>query len=876
MELITSHTNSDFDSLGAMIAAKKLYPDATLSFPGSQESTLRRFFIESSSYAAGFEKAKDVNLEEVTKLIMVDVDSPKRMGRFCELVGKPGVELHIYDHHPEAPETAGAKVKVIERVGAATTILVLLIKERGLEVTPLEATIMALGVYEDTGGLTFVTTTEKDFEAASFLLSRGADLTTVREFITPELTSDQVSLLDDLLKNLKVEDIFGVKVAVSTAEAPEYMGDLALLVHKISDMENLDSLIVYALMGDRIHMVLRSRVAELDVSEVARHFGGGGHPEAASATVHDKTPLEVAEELENILPMLVKPRRTARDLMSSPPRTVRAGATLLEVKELLNRYHVNAMPVLKGETLVGVITRLVAERASAHGLGEAPVDSYMSADFDSLEPTAPLEAVRDAIVNRRQRLLPIVLEGKLMGVVTRTDLLLALTPKLPAQAGKKGGAEVKNLKKTALELFGKPVSGLLKELGEEAAREGMSAFLVGGMVRDLMLRTPNTDVDVVVEGDAIALAKKLAGKWGAACHPYPPFGTAKLIMPDGLELDVATARTEYYTHPAALPTVEQSSLKLDLSRRDFSINALAMRLTPTGFGEIIDFFGGLRDLKDGYVSVLHNLSFVDDPTRILRALRFSLRFGFKLKPQTKRLLKASLAEGFLEKAKGPRLFKELKALYREADPVAATQKLEAEGILKELHPALTADPKTLERLDRAKEVAAWHTLLYTGGEFHGWRLYLLALLEPLSDEELKGWGESLGVAAREGANLCRTRLEANKALNTLRKRSLEDGLKDSEVYKALKGVGEEALLYAMAKTVDEHKRKAISRFHTKLSGAVTLINGDDLKRLNIPPGPHYRTILEEILWARLDGAIFSRAEEEALALAKWAGIIGEI
>lgn len=873
MQVITTHTNSDFDSLGAMIGARLLYPEAKCVFPGSQEATVRRFFIESSSYAAGFIRLRDIDVEDVTLLVVVDADGISRIGAFGAIVAKPGVEVHLYDHHPEPPDPIPATIRVNEKVGAATTVMVEILRQRKLHPSPDEATMMLLGIFEDTGGLTFATATSRDYAAAGFLVDCGADLATVREFITPELTAAQVALLDELLKNRVVSVFHSVEVSVSTAAVEEYIGDLAMLAHKMCDMEELPALVVYVRMDDRIHMVCRSRTPDFDGSVVARHFGGGGHPEAASASIKELTPLEVEEELATILPLAVKPRRTASDLLSSPAKTFEAGTTIGEAKELLSRFHVNAAPVVREGRLVGVLTRLVVDRALSHGLGDALVDEYMSSDYATIPPDAPMEVVRDIIVGNRQRLVPVVEKGELLGVVTRTDLLQALTPDSGARAPSSAKGFSKSIKRLASDLIDPPVFEKLLEVGRVAHLFDMKAYLVGGMVRDILLRTKNIDVDIVVEGDAIALARELVSLWKGRMHPHKTFGTAKIKLPDGFELDIATARTEYYTHPAALPTVEQSSLKLDLSRRDFTINALAMRLEPERFGEVVDFFGSLRDLKEKSIRILHNLSFVEDPTRVLRAVRFSLRFGFSISGQTKRLFKSSISDGFLAKAAGPRLYREWRLLLEDANPVEAAEMLQREEILKALHPKLHFDEKGKALFEECREVVAWHRLLYLEQALAQWRIFTLALLEPLTDEESVAWCGAVGASSEESAWYLAARHESNRVLAALRRLLFDGRPTDSAVYRACANVGEETLLFAMARTADKEKRKLISRFHTKLAGVKSLLRGADLNALGIPPGPAYRIIMDDLLDARLDGLVSTREDEAKRALAKWNGII---
>ena len=863
MDVITTHVNADFDSLGAMVAAKKLYPQAVLAFSGSQEKTLRRFLVESSLHAFHVLKAKQVDLASVRRLILVDVAQPDRIGRFSELVGRPGVEIHVYDHHPSAPGDVQARVRHAEPVGAATTLLVELIRQRRIPVEKEEATLMALGIYEDTGGFTFATTTPRDLEAAAYLLGQGADLSLAKECLTPELTVEQISLLNELLRNRQVYTVHGIEVSIAEASQSQYVGDLALLAHKLRDMENLDAVVVLVRMEDRVQLVARSRVPEVDVARLARSFGGGGHPEASSATARDLTLVQAREKVVGLLPQIVRPRTTARDLWTTPVKAVETGTALGEVQEMLDRYHINALPVLREGRLVGIVTRQLVGRALQHGLTGVAVDEYMLTEFATVGPDAPLERVREIIIRGNQRFLPVLSDaGQLVGAVTRTDLLRALEgPEVGESVEPPKEAQGRQAQKLLEERLDPAVLERLRNLGRRAEAMGMEAYLVGGIVRDLLLRRDNLDVDVVVEGDGIALANAVAEECGGSAHIHRPFGTAKLTCPDGFTIDIATARTEYYPKPAALPTVEWSSLKLDLYRRDFTINTLALRLAPARFGEIIDFFGGLRDLKEGTIRILHNLSFVEDPTRVLRALRFQLRFRFELGKQTQRLLRSAVRTGFVAQARGRRLFQEWVQLVEEADPVEAVEALERQEILASFHEKLRLEGETRELLVRVKGVVTWFQLLYLDTPIRTWMVYLLALLDRLTGPEVEAWARSFGIAQREGRDLIRAREAGYRALADLRQELASGTPKDGRIHEILRTCEAETLLFLMAKSKDEQKRRLISRYYTRLAGVRSLLGGRDLKALGVPPGALYRELLDGLLRARLDGELSTREDE---------------
>jgi len=381
MEVITTHINADFDALACMLAAKKLYPEAILVFPGSQEGSLRDFFVRSTIYVFEAERMKNVDLDRISRLILVDTRQKSRIGKFAKIVKRPALDIHIYDHHPPSSDDIKGSVEVVKEMGSAITLMLEVLRERDIDITSDEATVMMLGIYEDTGSLTFSSTTVDDFHAAAYLLSQGASLNMISDMVTKELTAEQVFLLNDLIQSATNYTIGGIDVVIATASADQYVGDIAILVHKLKDMENLDVLFALVRMEDRVHMIGRSRIEEVNVAEILLEFGGGGHATAASATVKDLTLIQCAEKLVKVLQGTIEMGKFAKDLMTSPVKTIQAERRLSEAGDLLTRYNINVLPVMRGRKVAGLISRQVIEKASFHGLGDRPVKEYMSTEF---------------------------------------------------------------------------------------------------------------------------------------------------------------------------------------------------------------------------------------------------------------------------------------------------------------------------------------------------------------------------------------------------------------------------------------------------------------------------------------------------------------
>ncbi|MBW2146505.1 MAG: CBS domain-containing protein [Deltaproteobacteria bacterium] len=867
-EVITTHINADFDAMASMLAARKLYPDAVLVFPGSQERNLREFLLHSTYYLFEPERIRRIDLDAVERLILVDTRQRGRIGKFAAVVDRPNVDIHIYDHHPPSEDDINGSLEVVEEVGAATTIMTRLLREKGIPITPDEATVMALGIFEDTGSFSFISTREEDFEAAAYLLSQGANLNVISDMMTRELTAEQISLLNELIESATHYNIHGVDVVIAKASVNKFVGDFAVLVHKLKDMENLDVLIALARMEDRVYLVARSRIEEVNVGDVAVSFGGGGHAVAASATIRDLTLYQVEEKLLNVLREKIIPKHRAMDLMSAPVKFVAPEAALSEVEEMLNRYSVNALPVIEEEKLVGLITRVVVEKAVFHGLKDVPVREYMTREFFIVNPETPYSTVLALIVEHNQRFLPVIQGGSVVGVITRGDLLRHLQldrSKFPEERSENDleprYSRPKNLSRLLEERFPRWVVQLLRRAGSLAKEMGFKVYLVGGAVRDLLLRIDNLDLDLVVEGNGIAFAQELGRREGCKVSGHIKFNTATLFLPHGVELDVATARMEYYDYPGALPKVEFGSIKRDMARRDFTMNTLALNLNPDQFGIVIDFFGGQRDIKERVIHVLHSLSFVEDPTRVFRAIRFEQRFGFKMGKHTVYLVENAVKLNFFDRLAGDRLFKELQYMLNEQHAEECVRRMAEMDVLHFIHPNISYNDSMKKLLGRVKEVLSWFDLLFLDESYERWRVYFYALVDTLDNSELEKLGQRLGIHDCKGKAFIEERGELMQAIRQIYDL---DQPSNSQIQRLLRRFTLEMLLFAMARTSRKSTQMAISRFITHLRRTRTLLRGKDLIRLGLPQGPIIGKALDTLLDARLDGMVKTRSDEEAL------------
>jgi tRNA nucleotidyltransferase (CCA-adding enzyme) len=857
--------NADFDSFASMVAAKKLYPEAQIVFPGSQEKKLRDF-IEAFN-PVEIKRIKDIDLSDVTKLIIVDTKIPGRIGLFEELLSNKKIKIHIYDHHPFSKGDIRGEVERIESVGATATIFTEILKSRRLHPTPIEATILALGIYEETGCLLFPSTTERDLLAIPYLLKRGANLNIVSSFLKMELSMEELDMLNELIQSSKEMVIEGIRIKVAKASREGYIGDAAHLAHRMMEIEDIDAVVVLLDMEGKILMVARSKVPEFNVSNVMKEFGGGGHPTAASATIKEAS-LEVVEErLKELLYKHVKPGKVASDIMTSPVISIKWDSSIKEAEAMMTRYGVNVLPILKEERFIGLISREIVEKALYHGFGKSRSIEFSTTDAITVNQHTPIREIETLMIEQNQRFMPVVEDGKIIGAITRTDLLRTLYEeflrrrKIEETVTKEKPHIGRSLSSWLKERFPSEIYNLLKLSGEVAEELGFNAYLVGGSVRDLLRGEKNLDIDIVIEGEGISFAKVFGKKLNAKVRSHQRFGTAQVIT-DNLKLDVATARTEYYESPGALPKVETSSIKKDLYRRDFTINTLAIKLNPRDFGLLIDFFGSQRDLREKAIRVLHNLSFVEDPTRAFRAVRFSERFGFKISKHTENLIKSAIEMNLFDRLSGPRLYEELLLSFNETEPVRTLKKLSDFGLLKVIHQNLIFNEELEAIFKSMHDTLTWFNLLFLEEKTDRGILYLMALLSGLKDEDVKAVIERLSPPPRARDMIIKG---MSHARDILRRLSPGDPV---EIYNLLSSFKLEMVLFSMALSKDRQKQKAISLYLTELRKVKTILKGDDLKGMGIQPGPAYSKILKELLEEKLRGQLKSREDEEKFVISK--------
>ena len=455
-----------------------------------------------------------------------------------------------------------------------------------------------------------------------------------------------------------------------------------------------------------------------------------------------------------------------------------------------------------------------------------------------------------------------VVRGQAVGIVTRKDILRYLHGKIKTGAGKSAvDTNQKNFYpspgdvKERLSLYlPESIFTVLEKVSLTAKKLKVRVYLVGGIARDLLLGVPNLDVDIVVEGDGIAFAEKLAQESGARVESYHKFKTAVIIFEDFRHIDIASSRIEHYKEPAALPDVEPGSITQDLARRDFSINTLAISLNEDDFGRIIDFFGGRKDLGEKKIRILHKLSFVEDPTRILRAVRFEQRLGFKMDMQTEKLAMLSIKMNILKGLNSIRIRDELVSILNGKEPAKAVRRLyrlEALGSigihLGSIGRLTTHIKNAVEKYEKIVAFKEINILM--------WRVLVSLMLLYSKNADTGNFCFSMKIKKKD----CAVISEIINDYAYLKKILAKKIIKNSLLYSILSGRPGEMLLIISAAGKNHYDN--VLKFVSGLSGIKPEISGNDLKYLNIEPSKKYRLILDEILKLKLDKKLKTRQEE---------------
>jgi tRNA nucleotidyltransferase (CCA-adding enzyme) len=894
MDLILCHTTADFDALGAAVGLTRLLPGSKIVLTGGAHPPVRDFLaLHRDEYPLIERRA--VNPETIRSLTVVDTQQRDRLGKAAEWLDLPHLEeIIVYDHHLGQDRDIPTTQLYISPVGATTTLIAEQLQQQQISLTPSESTVMALGIHVDTGSLTFDQSTPRDALALAWLMQQGASLAVISTYRDPGLSTELQRLLTEALENLEYLCLRGYTIAWVTLKTDSFVPGLSSLASQLMELSEIDALLLvheYSLGENeyRLTVIGRSQIPAVNLNQLFQPWGGGGHSQAASLNLRTSDLQSILNQLLDGIKAVIPHPPTARDLMSSPVRTIRPDTTITEAQRILLRYGHSGLSVvnLQGE-LVGIISRRDIDIALHHGFSHAPVKGYMTTSVKTITPDTALPQIESLMVTYDIGRLPVLDHGRLVGIVTRTDVLRELHqnsakfPGLGSEREFKLSPQHAQLNHELQSRLTPQLWQLLTTASQEAEKRGWHLYLVGGAVRDLLLAEAAagtlmiTDIDLVVDGfhqaadvgAGVELAKALQKVYPQArLEIHGAFQTAALLwhkdpVLDSLWVDIATARTEFYPYPAANPEVEASSIRQDLYRRDFTINAMALRLTAPRAGDLLDFFGGLLDLQAKQIRTLHPNSFIEDPTRIYRGVRFAVRFGFQIELQTEGYIRYAINSGIYDRtaqknsrtpALQTRLKAELKHILEAPYWQKALQLLDNLSALQCIHPTLSLNTvllRQLRLLERClRRFDPQHSLIH-------WQMRLEALIAHLEPQYRAKVAKNL--------QLPDDSIKRLQNLNTAKAEVLENlprCQRPSQIVQCLRQY-DLPMLILIALHTQRLTRRQIWHYLTILAHIVPILNGNDLKQLGYKPGAQYRQMLNDILAATLDGVITNKAEAE--------------
>ncbi|MGK7929933.1 MAG: CBS domain-containing protein [Microcystaceae cyanobacterium] len=888
MDLILCHQTADFDAIGAAVGLSLLKIGSKIVLTGGAHHKVKDFL---ALYRDEFPfiEMRSVNPNQIRSLIIVDNQSSDRIGKATHWLSLPHLTaIELYDHHMGAKSDINSTYQQIEDIGATTTLIVEQLQQNNLIPNSIEATVMALGIHVDTGSLTFEQTTPRDALALAWLMQKGAKVKIIANYADPGFPPQMQQLFRDAIEKLQSHEIQGYKITDVLLETASFIPGLSNLTERLIELTESDALLFghYYSKGSRgrLTVIGRTRIKGTNLSVLFSDLGGGGHPQAASLNLPTNQPNTLLKELLNQLIGQIPHPPTARELMSSPVRTIRPQTTIEQAQRVLFRYgHSGLSVVNRNDELVGVISRRDIDLALHHGFSHVPVKGYMTQNPKIITPDTNLPEIESIMVTYDIGRLPVIEGDKLLGIVTRTDILRQIHQdknEIRDREGKKVSA-VSCLFPPVKNYLAQPIWDLLVKIGQEGSKRGWNVYLVGGAVRDILLAQEGEtlllqDIDLVVDGfhraadvgSGVELANRIKELYpNVRVSIHGEFQTAALLWHKdanlgSLCLDIATARTEFYPYPAANPQVEASSIRQDLYRRDFTINALAVRLTSPKEGELLDFFGGVLDVRSQLIRVLHANSFIEDPTRIYRAVRFAVRLNFTIEKQTELYIRYAIESGVYERlrlenhptpALTTRLKTELNLILESNYWKSALQLLANLDGLKCLHRDLQL---TSTLWWQVRCISRWLRYLDSQCRLDHWLLRLEILLADL--------GEAESVAIATNLQLPKDSIIRLQGLSKNEKRiqqSLPHCQQPSAVYKLLKNYKLGDLILVAARS-SKAIRNQVWFYLTRILLVKSPLNGNDLKAMGYNPSPKFKQVLEALLWATLDGNIRTKEEGE--------------
>ena len=715
-KILLAPPNADLDALSSLYGLSLLEKDAKLFYTSFSPKAKKLF----EDIKDRFNILKSLEGLENIHIFTVDYSSIDFV--FGLLKKEKIKKITLFDHHIRHIEKEPlVEAYIDETLGACTTLIIEYIIKKQIPISKEDASILLCGIYDDTNYFSIKDISPRDFEAASYLIKKGADIEFVNKYVKSYISLKDVIHVEEYLKSLEILNINGKKIGFIVLDTTQES-----IIDNLKDLKELEDLDAYfIIMSSSINTYVVARSKTIDVESILSKLGGGGHTLASGLKLNFVS----SKKLKSIILELLKeenPKITLKDIMTKHPLTLKKDMSVEEAFYTLSNFKISKAPVLdENEHVMGAITKKVSAKA---------LDISKKSKVQELLVSIPLLKEDDFIweaekVFLENPLVPMIgvldKEGKLVGIITKSDLIRHIT----------GDEE----QKISTKRINTPsyMMDIIMDI-KSVIPKGEKLYLVGGVVRDIILNRPSYDIDFVFEGDIDLLEQSLKSH-GIKTHRFLGFNSVHFKY-KGFKIEISSTRREYYEMAGAYPVVSKASLKEDLFRRDFTINTLLLSLDEEDFGTVIDYFGALNDIKNKIIRVLHPLSFIEDPVRILRAIRFEAKLNFKLSKDTKRLLEETLQKGMLKYAPKGRIFNELKIALQEKEFENIFETYKKYGIIESLFEYKPDYIYIEEKSKNLKMFSDWYLLEYkTPFKEASWIFFwLLVKNAPSLEEILKG------------------------------------------------------------------------------------------------------------------------------------------
>lgn len=861
MILICSHSNCDLDAFASMLAAHLLFPNSKICLIGALDDSVKRVVRDFSAHFKSIEKQekkkpiefikeKNINYSILRSIIIVDNSNFERLGNIGSYI-KSHAEIPIicFDHHEEHYNKDRFIYYKYDNFGSCTTIMVRELMNRGINFDPYLASIFAMGIFEDTGSLLNVNTQAEDFSALSFLMSMGMSLPLVKKYIMPRFSAYQLEVMNDLVKSKEIVEIKGIQVCFFQLNLKEELFGISELIQNIRQSEQIQCLFCFVKIKSKIIIIARSDYPFIEVNKILNNYGGGGHPSSASAHIFDRSLEEIQTEVYLYLIKCISNQGTVKDYMTKNVETIDVKCSIFDAYIKLNANQFGSLLITENQTLQGIITKKDIGQALMHHLEEHTIDLIMSTDLITIDEDTSIFKAQEIMLEKNIGRLPVIDGIEIKGIISRRDILKAIYFSNKKNVIEQFDNVSSKLKKLDPEIYKTIIS-----IGVFADSCNVNAYLVGGFVRDLLMDKTSKDIDIVVEENAIEFAKKVSDHFNYHLVMFPKFKTAIISFPKIGKIDFASSRSEYYEKPGSLPKVEKSSIRNDLFRRDFTINSIAIQINSSNFGRLIDYFGGRRDIQQKLVKVLTNLSFSDDPTRILRAIRFEQRFLFSIDKKTLRLMNNSLKIGAFKNIAVERIQQEVIKACEETNAHLFFYRLQELDILKVLSPNIIINSELKDHLEKVQSAYDWFNESFDI-KLKKWIIYLMILCSELSERStLKFFTQY------KFSNSIFTSYNDFKIIQMSIAEKWEiESL--GAIYHSLMNKKYEALLTYFILEKNTEKKMMIKNYLLFYSHVKTILTGHDLIEMGFPKGKLIKEILNDLLVKKLEDSLFSKEDE---------------